>query len=156
MKVLLSIKPEFAYKIFDGSKRFEFRKSIFKRSDVDKIVVYASAPVQRVIGEFNIAQILSNAPQNLWEETKEYAGISKSFFLKYFKSKKTGYAIQVDDAILYETPQRLQDLNVSVPPQSFMYISQSTGNAKARKNPREQCSINFNSFGKSGQAISAK
>lgn len=31
MKVLLSIKPEFANKIFEGTKRFEFRKSIFKK-----------------------------------------------------------------------------------------------------------------------------
>ena len=30
MKVVLSIKPEFANKIFDGTKKFEFRKSIFK------------------------------------------------------------------------------------------------------------------------------
>ena len=30
MKVLLSIKPEFAEKILNGTKRFEFRKGIFK------------------------------------------------------------------------------------------------------------------------------
>ena len=30
MKVLLSIKPEFAEKIFNGTKKYEFRKSIFK------------------------------------------------------------------------------------------------------------------------------
>ena len=30
MKILLLIKPQFADKIFDGSKGFEFRKSLFK------------------------------------------------------------------------------------------------------------------------------
>ena len=34
MKVVISIKPEFANKIFDGTKKFEFRKSIFKNEDV--------------------------------------------------------------------------------------------------------------------------
>lgn len=50
MKVLMSIKPEFADKIFDGSKRYEFRRMIFKQPAVKKVVVYASAPVQMVIG----------------------------------------------------------------------------------------------------------
>ena len=46
MKVLLSIKPEFANKIFEGTKRFEFRKSIFKK-EVKTVVVYASSPLQQ-------------------------------------------------------------------------------------------------------------
>lgn len=54
MKVLLSIKPEFANKIFEGSKKFEFRRSIFKNKQVKSIVVYASAPISKVIGEFEI------------------------------------------------------------------------------------------------------
>ena len=36
MKVVLSIKPEFAFKIFDGTKQFEFRKAIFKNPAVKK------------------------------------------------------------------------------------------------------------------------
>ena len=34
MKVVLSIKPQFANKIFDGTKKFEFRKAIFKNQIV--------------------------------------------------------------------------------------------------------------------------
>jgi hypothetical protein len=37
MKVVLSIKPEFANKIFDGTKKFEFRKSIFKNENIKLI-----------------------------------------------------------------------------------------------------------------------
>ena len=47
--VLLSIKPEFAEKIFQGVKRYEFRKALFKNREVEKIIVYASAPVSKVI-----------------------------------------------------------------------------------------------------------
>jgi predicted transcriptional regulator len=39
MKVLLSIKPEFADKIFEGTKLFEFRRSIFKNEKIKKVVV---------------------------------------------------------------------------------------------------------------------
>ena len=66
MKVLLSIKPKFAEKIFDGTKKFEFRKSIFKNDKVRKVVVYASFPVQKVIGEFTIADILNDDVAAIW------------------------------------------------------------------------------------------
>ena len=39
MTALLSIKPEFAEAIFDGTKKFEFRKVKFKKN-VNKIKVY--------------------------------------------------------------------------------------------------------------------
>ncbi len=60
MKVLLSIKPKYAELIFDGSKKFEFRRTIFKNIQVKTVVVYASSPVQRVIGEFQIEEILNS------------------------------------------------------------------------------------------------
>ena len=52
MKVLLSIKPEFADKIFNGTKKYEYRRSIFKKKEVKTVVVYASSPIQKIIGEF--------------------------------------------------------------------------------------------------------
>ena len=45
MKALLSIKPEFADMIFAGTKRYEFRRAIFKRNDLEGVLVYASSPV---------------------------------------------------------------------------------------------------------------
>jgi predicted transcriptional regulator len=101
MKVLLSIKPEFAEKIFDGSKRFEFRRSVFKNESVETIVVYASLPISKVIGEFEIEKVLRKVLDDLWEETKDYSGISKEFYDQYFTGKEE-YGM--------------------VPPQSFAYI----------------------------------
>ena len=69
MKVLLSIKPEFVEKIFAGTKKYEFRKSLFKRSDVKFVVIYASAPIKRVVGEFEIDDILSDDVNTIWERT---------------------------------------------------------------------------------------
>ena len=84
MKVLLSIKPEFAEKIFDGTKRYEFRRSIFKEENITKVIVYASSPLQQVIGEFEIADIFSLNPKALWKKTKRYSGISEKYFFNYF------------------------------------------------------------------------
>lgn len=122
MRVLLSIKPEFALRIFDGSKRYEYRRSIFKRDEVTKIVVYASDPIRKVIGEFEIGDILHEEPQALWAKTKKHAGITKTKFLEYFRNKKKGYAIQVNSTRMYDVPLPLNSFMVSSPPQSFMYL----------------------------------
>ena len=122
MKVLMSIKPEFASKIFDGSKRYEFRRMIFKQPSVTKVVVYASSPVQMVIGEFEIDHILEHHPKELWNRTREGAGISKGYFMEYFGTKDVGYAIRIKTSKLYRKPKCLKaDYNLK-PPQSYLYL----------------------------------
>lgn len=121
MKVVLSIKPQYAFKIFEGTKKFEFRKSIFRNSDVSKVIVYASSPVQKVIGEFEIEEILNHDLEKLWKLTKKFSGISEKYFYEYFTDKKDGFAIKIRKANKYKTPKCLKvDFNL-LPPQSFAY-----------------------------------
>jgi len=122
MKVLLSIKPEFANKIFEGTKKYEFRKSIFKRDDVKTVVVYASSPMQRVIGEFEIKGILHKEVESLWQITEPFAGINKDFYNEYFADKEKAFAIQVGKIRKYQTPKRLSDYDIDYAPQSFAYL----------------------------------
>lgn len=123
MKVLLSIKPEFAEKIFDGTKKYEFRRSIFKNPDVKKVIVYASSPVQKVIGEFDIERIINSDIETLWNMTHTYSGISREYFMDYFSDKASGFAIKIKNSRKYKVPKCLrQDFNVS-PPQSFVYLT---------------------------------
>lgn len=123
MKVLLSIKPKFAEKIFSGEKKYEFRRTIFKNKDIKKIVVYVSAPVQKVIGEFEIDQIISNEPAELWKQTKESSGISEEFFFQYFTARSIAYAIKVKSVKKYKKPLCIRKDFKVTPPQSFIYIS---------------------------------
>lgn len=122
MKVLLSIKPEFANKIFSGDKRYEYRRSIFKRTDIEKVIVYASAPVSAVIGEFEVGQILHDNLSELWNKTKNFSGISKEYFIKYFSEKNNGYAIEVSSFKRYDNPINIKLEYGMTPPQSFAYI----------------------------------
>ena len=57
MNVILSIKPEYVAEIKAGRKCFEFRKTIFKEK-VEKVYIYASSPVSKVVGEFQPVDIL--------------------------------------------------------------------------------------------------
>lgn len=123
MKILLSIKPEYAQSILDGSKRFEFRKRIHRDTSVSTIVIYATKPVGQVIGEFTIGRILSERPDLLWEKTKEFSGITHNFFTDYFQGKDVAHAIEVKRVKRYKRPRPIQDfLPSGVPPQSYAYI----------------------------------
>lgn len=122
MKVLLSIKPEFAERIFDGSKKYEFRRSIFKNPDVKTVIVYASSPVQRVIGEFDIETVLRDSPKSLWKKTRKHSGISEEFFFAYFSERDIGFAIEVKKVRRFKKPRCLRSSYDVSPPQSFCYV----------------------------------
>jgi len=122
MKVLLSIKPQFALKIFDGTKKFEFRKSVFKNSNINTVIVYASSPMQKVIGEFTIDEIMEEEPEALWEMTKRHSGITKDFFDEYFFNRDRAFAIKVKDTTRYKEPKELRDFDLNFAPQSFVYL----------------------------------
>lgn len=122
MKVLLSIKPEFVEKIFAGTKKYEFRKFLFKRRGIKHVVIYASAPIKRVVGEFEIEDILSDDVDTVWELTKKHSGVSKSFYNSYFQNKKTANAILIGHPIKYKETKLLSDYHISQAPQSFCYI----------------------------------
>jgi predicted transcriptional regulator len=121
-EVLLSVKPEFAKKIFNGTKRYEYRRTIFKSPHVKKVMVYASSPVKKVIGEFEIEAILNLDLDTLWAHTHAEAGISKEYFFEYFKDKENGYAIKIKSYKEYEEPLCIQANFNAHPPQSFIYI----------------------------------
>jgi predicted transcriptional regulator len=122
MKVLVSVKPQFALKIFDGTKKYEYRKRIFKNSDVNTVVVYASSPMQKVMGEFTIDEIMEEEPEVLWEMTKKHSGITKDSYDKYFFYCDRAFAIKVKDFIRYKVPKELIDFDLKFAPQSFVYL----------------------------------
>ena len=122
MNVLLSIKPKYVNEIVNGNKRYEFRKSVFrKRGNVGKVYIYASSPVKRIVGAFTIESIIEERPEELWRKCKEFSGISEVEFFDYFRDKDKGYAIEIGMLELFYpvTPKdRIPDF---VPPQSFCY-----------------------------------
>lgn len=114
----MSIKPFYADQIFQGKKKYEYRRRIFKRRDVSSLVIYESAPVSLIVGEAKIQKILSGPINEIWERTGRDGGITLEAFKEYFKGCDSGYAIELCDAALYSQPMSIP----SRPPQSFMYI----------------------------------
>lgn len=123
MKVLLSIKPEFVEKLFSGEKKYEYRRTIFKK-DVESIIVYSTKPEGLIVGELFIEKIINDSPDLIWNTTKKYAGITHDYFQEYFGDRKEGYAIKISKAIQYAEPYDPVQLDKSFKaPQSFCYVS---------------------------------
>lgn len=122
MQILLSIKPEFVKKIFSGEKKYEFRKVAFKNKNVENVVIYASKPISKIVGEFSIEKVIQDNPRKIWERTKKYSGVDEKFFKDYFKGKDKGYAIEVKKCKEYSTPLSLEEFGINYAPQSFVYL----------------------------------
>ncbi|MDI6796821.1 MAG: ASCH domain-containing protein, partial [Desulfatibacillaceae bacterium] len=116
MRVLLSIKPEYANKIMAGDKQYEFRKGRFKRGGIQTIIVYATLPVGKVIGEFSVDDILEGTPESLWEKTHETAGISRANFTNYFANSFIGFAIKVGKVKCYDHPIDINEVSPGLRP----------------------------------------
>lgn len=119
--ILLSVKPEYADKIFSGIKKYEFRRHVSSEK-VEKIIIYSSAPVKKVIGEVAVVDVLSMKKSPLWETTKKYAGISRENFREYFKDVSLAYAYKLGETTIYTEPKELSDFGIEKAPQSFVYI----------------------------------
>lgn len=145
MRVMLSIKPEYVEKILNMTKLYEFRKIRFGKDEIDKIVIYATAPIGKVVGEFDIADVLEDTPEHLWEITKAASGVNEEFYFKYFNGKRLAYALRIGNPIRYPIPLELKDFNINTPPQSFAYIpsaSSTSSTPTPNSMPTLPCSKN--------------
>ena len=124
-QMLLSINPEYVASILQGKKLYEYRK--FRcRDDVDKIIIYATAPQKQVVGEAEIAGIVEDDILAVWHQTKEYSGITYKFCRQYYKGKKRAIAYQLKNLVIYDKPLTLEEIGVSCAPQSYRYITAMT------------------------------
>ena len=120
---LMSIHPEYANKILDGTKRVEFRKWIFA-IEPSIVVIYSTSPVSQVVGSFSVEGIDSSDPLSLWEKYKEVGGIRHENYNQYFRGVERGVAIRVGKVHKLLKPISIEELVGSKrPPQSFRYLN---------------------------------
>ncbi len=126
MRILLSIKPKYIEQIISGKKKYEFRKETFKERHSNEIIVYSSSPIKKIIGKFKIGKIIEDTPARLWELLADSAGIIEEEFFEYYTGKKKGFAIEIVDFVLFDTPIDPKSIDPNfVAPQSYLYIKDS-------------------------------
>lgn len=124
MKALLSIKPEYVTRILAGEKRFEYRRRVFTREDVNKIVVYSTCPESAVVAEVEVLCVIQGTPEEVWSKTAQYSGISYEKYSAYFDGVEIAYAISLGQVEQFDRPLPLRSYTsvVKRPPQSFAYV----------------------------------
>lgn len=125
-RALLSIRPPYANAILRGEKRYEYRRTSFSRS-VDVVLMYVTAPVSKVVAEFDVLSVITRPLSALWRNTQRHAGIDKDFFYAYFRGREIGHAIEIGEVRRYDKPFcPTEELGLK-PPQSFAYVPCSMG-----------------------------
>lgn len=120
---VMSIRPQFAEAILSGVKLVEFRKRRLA-PDVSTVLMYATLPVGRVIGVFEVAGYDVASPSALWERHKKHAGIARSGYRAYYRGSSTAVGILVRDVRRLARPVPLAELDATLPvPQSFIYLA---------------------------------
>jgi predicted transcriptional regulator len=120
--ILLPINPEHVKNILNGCKKYEYRKIKCQRENISRMIIYATAPVMKVLGEASIEDIIVDDPESVWDQTKDFSGIEKRFFDRYFAGKKTAVAFKLGDVKEYREPVSLESLGINYTPQSFVYV----------------------------------
>jgi predicted transcriptional regulator len=119
--MLLSINPEHVKNILNGTKKYEYRRVKCKR-EVNKIIIYSTAPVMKVVAEVEVLDVIEDHPPKLWNKTKKYSGISRDFFDEYFDGKTLALAFKLGQVKRFSKPKELSAYSLKAAPQSFAYI----------------------------------
>ena len=113
LNAIFAIKPKYVEKIFSGEKRFEFRSTVCKQQ-INKMVIYETSPVSKIVGEVSVSKVLKDTPENIWLKTKEYAGIDYDSFMNYFRDRKFAFAY-VEVIVNGQLPEIIENIIVDEP-----------------------------------------
>ena len=121
-KILMPINPCYVEEILSGRKRYEYRKIKPKRNNIEKIIIYSTSPVKKVVAEVEVEAIIEETPEKVWELTKDYSGITKQSYYNYYKNKEKAIAYKLGRVKKYKEPKNLSEFGINYIPQSFIYL----------------------------------
>lgn len=121
--MLLPIKPKYASLILAGTKKVELRRS-WPAQRVGVLVLYASSPVQKLVGLAYVEKVVECDLAALWEiAVANGAGVTYEEVKVYLREKRQAFGVminRVDAAHIAVDPWEVLE-NFS-PPQSPSFI----------------------------------
>lgn len=122
--LLLSLYPKYSKKVKDGEKKYEFRKKINKFVKPGTLVaIWETRPKSEINCIFEIGIVDKGATTDLWEKYGKLSGITKEYFDTYFKGKGYGYAIEIKELWVLDSPIKMSMIREQLPsfnpPQSY-------------------------------------
>lgn len=125
--LLISVKPEFAERIFNGTKQIELRKSSPNVSSGDIVIVYSTLPEKAVIGTCVIKEVIKRSPTQLWKMHSDQLGIDKKRYFEYYKDSNIAVGIVLTSIEKFSNKISLDSIKKHFPkfspPQTFKYLT---------------------------------
>ena len=122
--ILLSIQPRFSELIKNGTKHVEIRRT-WPVTTVTSVVIYESAPTQKIVAMAIVSCVVQKALRPLWEHSRGMGpGLTRDEFMEYLDGKSSGFAVTLTRVDVLEKPvSPAQIIKDFVAPQSFRYLT---------------------------------
>lgn len=126
-KILLSMHPTHAERVFSGVKQVEIRKKFSRRWKGRTAVVYGTQPLGSLMGEVVLSEVTSGPPMQIWERHGARVGCSYHEFAGYVGEASEVYAIELSEVRPYLSPVGIPLISYLIredlrPPQSFLNV----------------------------------
>ena len=131
-EAIISIKPQFAEAILDGSKTVELRRRIPRLKVGTRLWIYATMPTGAVIGCATVEGIAKGTPEDLWAAFSDRSGVSREIFDQYFSGTEQAIALQLTDIIRARPIQISQLKSIRAgfhPPQVISLLTDAEANS---------------------------
>lgn len=123
--ILIEMKKEQIEKIISGQKKYHY-KDLLAKEEIQYIYLCEwenKKELPMVIAKVEVKDKLILPINELWEQTKNFAGITKEFYDKYFLNKKIARAYALGEVEVFDKPYSIQKYGIKYPPRKFLYIS---------------------------------
>lgn len=130
---VMSIKEEYGLNLLNRKSGWEYRRKKSKIQKGDKIILYATAPSKKLIGEFIVGEILIGSPEDIWEKTKRGICYKKEEVVPYLESGKFPIAFQVTKPKKYQPEILASSILNFNPPMSYCKAPESLYSSKQKK-----------------------
>ena len=132
---IISIHPDYATAILDGTKTIELRRRIPELASGSRLWIYATRPTAAVVGVVTIADVNRAHPRTIWQKHRDGAGVDHASFKAYFSGAHEAVAILLEAArrVGPITVQQLREIRDQFhPPQVLVRLTDSEAKALQR------------------------
>jgi len=125
--MLMSIRPTYAEQIMAGTKTVELRRQRPNFAVGGLVVLYASRPVQALVGAFQLGGLETDNPAELWPRIAHNADVAWDSYRDYFRGATSAVGLHVGAKWIVKDTLSLREIRTEWPefrpPQSYRYAN---------------------------------
>lgn len=122
--LFISVKPQYAKAILDGTKTVELRRTRPNLPDGSLVILYSSTPTRAVVGWACLTGVREGTPIEIWHDYGAAAAIEEPDYDAYFDGTDQAFALELEGVVAAVQPIPLDTIrSIGIqPPQSWRYV----------------------------------